>query len=157
MVGEDGLDGDAVVFVEGNGLMESGQDAGSFFIWENGGKSQAGVVVDCDVERLGAGAWIAVGAIASGADAGLEKAAKIFNIKMKEFAWSGAFVAHNRRLGRIQRSQAVEAMALEDAGKGSFGNGKNHEDLSVGTALAAECEDLGFELWRSFTWLTQRS
>ena len=46
-------------------------------------------------------------------------------------------------------------MALEDAREGGFGNGKDPEDLSVGTALAAESKDLGFELWRSFAWLTQ--
>ena len=93
---------------------------------------------------------IAVRAVAGGADAGLEKAAQLFNIKMKEFAGGGAFVAHHRRLGRIEGRQAIEAVASEDAGKGSFGDGKDHEDLSVGTALAAESEDLSFELGRSF-------
>jgi len=78
------------------------------------------MIVDGDVEGLGAGAWIAVGAIACGADAGLMKAAKLFNIKMKQLAGGGAFVTHDRRLGRIEGSQAVEAMPLEDAGKGSF-------------------------------------
>ena len=119
-VGEDGLDGDPVGFVEGDGLVEGGQDAGSFFIWEEGGKGQAAVVVNGDVEGLGAGAWIAVGTLAGGADAGLVKAAQLFNIKMKEIAGRGAFVTHDRRLGRIEGSQALEAVALEDAGKGSF-------------------------------------
>jgi len=41
LVSEDGLDGDAMGFVEGDGLVESGQDAGGFFIWEKGGKGQA--------------------------------------------------------------------------------------------------------------------
>ncbi len=119
-VGEDALDLDAVSLVEGDGLMESGQNAGSFFIWENGGESQAGVVVDGDVKGLDTGSRIAMGTVAGGADAGLVKTAKLFNIKMKELAWSGAFVALNRRLRRIQRSEAIEAMTLEDAGKGSF-------------------------------------
>jgi len=44
-------------------------------------------------------------------------------------------------------------MALEDAGKGSFRDGKNHKDLGVGAALFAESEDLLFELGRSFAWL----
>jgi hypothetical protein len=70
--------------------MERGQDAGSFFVWEERGKSQAGVIIDGDVEGLGAGAWIAVGTVAGGADAGLEEAAKLFNIKMKELTGSGA-------------------------------------------------------------------
>jgi hypothetical protein len=119
-VGEDALDVDAVSLVKGDGLMESGEDAGSFFVREERGKSQAGVVVDGDVKGLDAGAWIAMGTVAGGADAGLVKTAKLFNIKMKELTWSGAFVALDRRLGRIERSQAIEAMALENAGKGSF-------------------------------------
>jgi hypothetical protein len=106
--------------IEGDGLMEGGEDAGDFFIRKETGESEAGMVIDGDVEGFGAGAWIAVRTIAGGADARLKKAAKLFNIKMKELAWRGAFVTHDGRLGWIEGSQAVEAVPLEDAGKGSF-------------------------------------
>lgn len=147
MVSEEGLDGDAVGLVEGDGLVESGQDVGSFFIWENGGKSQAAVVIDGDMEGLGACAWITVGAIARGADARLMKPAQFLDIQVKEFTWSGAFITDDRRLWRVEGSQSIEAVAFEDAGKGSFRDGKDHEDLSIGTALAAQGEDLGFKNW----------
>ena len=150
------MDLDAMNFVEVDGLVECGQDAGSFFIGKETGKSQAGMIVDGDMEGLDAGAGITMGAIAGGADAWLEKAAKLFNIKMKEVTGSGAFVTPDRRLGRIEGSQAIEAMTSEDAGKGSFGDGKNHEDLRVRTALAAEGEDLVFELWRRLARLASR-
>jgi hypothetical protein len=114
------LDVDAVSLVEGDGLMEGGQDAGSFFIWENGGESQAGMIVDGDVEGLDAGAWIAVGTIAGGANAWLMKAAKLFNIKMKQLAGCGAFVTEDRRLWRIEGRPAIETVTFEDTGKGSF-------------------------------------
>ena len=78
------------------------------------------MIIDGDVQAFHPGAGIAVGAIAGGADAGLEKAAKLFNIKMKEFAWSRAFVAQDRRSGRIEGTESVEAVALKDPGKGSF-------------------------------------
>ena len=78
------------------------------------------MIVDGDMEGLDAGAGIAVRTIAGGADAGLVEAAKLFNIKMKELAGGIAFVTQDRRLGRIEGGQAIEAMALEDAGKGSF-------------------------------------
>ena|SRR5947207_1140554 len=120
LVGEDGLDGDAMSLVEGDGLVERSQDAGSFFIGKKTGKGQAGVVIDGDVERLDAGAGITMRTIAGGADAGLMKAAQLFNIQMKEIPWGLAFVAHDGRLGRIEGSQAVETMTLEDTGKGSF-------------------------------------
>jgi len=156
-VGEDALDGDAMSFVEVDGQVESGQDAGDFFIGKQRGKSEARVVIDGDVEGLEAGAGITMGTIAGGADAGLVKAAKLFNIKMKELTRSGAFVTNDWGLGRVEGSQAVEAMTLENAGKGGFGDGKHHKDLRVGTALAAEREDLGFELWRGLAGLAQRS
>jgi len=154
-IGEDLLDEDAVSLIEGEGLVESGQDAGSFFIWQETGKSEAGMIIDGDMKGLDAGAGIAVGTVAGGADAGLEKTAKLFNIKMKEIPWGLAFVTNDRSLGRIESREAVEAMALEDAGKGSFGEGKNHEDLSVRTALTAEDEDLIFELGRRLARLAQ--
>ena len=40
---------DAVSLVEGDGLVESGQDAGSFFIGKETGKSEAGMIIDGDV------------------------------------------------------------------------------------------------------------
>ena len=140
------MDLDAMSLVEGDGLMESGQDAGSFFIRKETGKGETGMVIDGDVEGLDPGAWITMGTVASGADAGVKKTAKLFNIKMKELAWGSAFVTDDRRLGRIESGEAVEAVPLEDPGKGSFRDGKNHKDLSVRTALFAESKDLGFEL-----------
>jgi hypothetical protein len=137
-VSEDALDADAMSLVKVDGLVESGQNTGSFFIREEGGKSQAGMIIDGHVEGLDAGTGIAVGAIAGGADAGLEETAKLFNIKMKELARSGALVAERRRPGRVEGGEAVETMAAQDAGEGGLGNGKNHEDLSVGAALTAE-------------------
>ena len=119
-IGKDALDEDAVILVKGDGLVESGQDAGSFFIGKKAGKSDAGMVINGDVQAFDTSARIAMGTVAGGANAGLEKAAKLFNIKMKQLAWGGAFVTEDRRLGRIEGSQTVEAMALEDAGKGSF-------------------------------------
>ena len=114
------MDLDAVSLIESDGLMERGQDAGSFFVREETGKGDSGMIVNGDMEGLDTRARIAVGAIASGADAGLVKAAKLFNIKMKELAWSGAFVTQDGRLERIERTEAIEAVALEDTGKGSF-------------------------------------
>ena len=40
-VGEEALDEDAVSLVKGDGLVEGGENAGSFFIWKEAGESQA--------------------------------------------------------------------------------------------------------------------
>jgi hypothetical protein len=143
-VGEDALDADAVSLVEVDGLLESGQDAGSFFVWEERGESQARMIIDGDMEGLNTGTGIAMRTVARGADAGLMETAKFLDIQVKEFTWSGAFVAHDRRLGRVEGSETVETMAAQDAGKRGFGNGKSDEDLSVRTTLTAESQDLIF-------------
>ena len=155
-IGEDALDLDAVVLVKSDGLVERGEDAGSFFIGEETGKSDSGMVIDGDVQAFHSSARVAMGTIAGGADAGLVKTAKLFNIKMKELPWSGTFVADDRRFGWFEGPEAIKAMALEDTGKGSFGDGEHHEDLGIGTALATEGEDLGFEVGRRLAWLAVR-
>ena len=76
------MDLDAMRLIEGEGLLEGGQDTGRFFIGKETGKGEAGMIINGDVEGLDAGAGITVGAIAGGADAGLVEAAKLFNIKM---------------------------------------------------------------------------
>jgi hypothetical protein len=155
-IGEDALDGDVMGLVKSEGLLEGGQDAGSLFIWEEAGKSEAGMVINGDVQAFDAGPGIAVGTVAGGANAGLMKAAKLFNIKVKEFTWGGAFVTEGWRFGWFEGTEAVEAMAFEDAREGGFGDGENHEDLGIGAALPAEREDLVFELGRGFAGLVER-
>ena len=56
-------------------LRKGVEDTGYFFIWEQTSKSQAGMIIDCDVQRLDAGAWVAMGAIAGGADSRVGEAA----------------------------------------------------------------------------------
>ena len=68
--------------VKSQSLLECFKDAGDFFVREEGGKSDAGMIINGDVKRLDARARVAVGTVAGGANAGLVKAAKLFNIKM---------------------------------------------------------------------------
>ena len=81
-ISQDGLDGDAVVLIKGQGLLECGEDAGDIFVGKEGGKGEAGMIIDGDVKGFDACAWIAMGTVAGGADAGVEKAAEFFNVKM---------------------------------------------------------------------------
>lgn len=101
--------------VEVEGLVERGEDAGSFLVGKEGGKSDAGMVINGDVQTFDARARIAMGTITGSADPGLMKPAKLFNIKMKEFTWRGAFVTDDWRFGWFEGAEAIKAMALEDA------------------------------------------
>ncbi len=66
------------------------------------------------------------------------------------------FVTEDGRLGWGEGTEALEAVALEDAGEGSFRDGEGHADLGVGAALFAERQDLSFERGGSFARLLVR-
>ena len=156
-IGKHALDVDAVVLVEAHGLLESVEDAGDFLVGEEAGESQAAVIVDGDVEGLDAGPRIAKGAIAGGADAGACEAAQFLDVEVEEFAGSVALVADNGRFGRLQRSKTIESVTAQDAAERGGGDVENHADLGIGTARAAQGEDLGFECGRRLAGLTVRS
>ncbi len=126
------------------------------FVREQTSEGEAGVVVDGDVETFEAGAWVAEGAITGGADAWASEAAELLDVEVEEVAWGLAFVAQRRRFGRFERREAIEVMTAQDAGKSGLGDGENHPDLSVRAALAAQSEDLGFELGAGLARLGKR-
>jgi hypothetical protein len=152
-IGEHALDLDAVEGVEADGLFESVDDAGDFFVGQETSEGEAGVIVDGDVETFDAGAWIANGAIAGGANAGALETAQFLDVEVEEFAGGGAFVALGRRFWRFESGEAVEAVAAQHAGEGGLGDVKDGEDLGVGAALATQGEDLGFEFGAGFAGL----
>ena len=150
------MDGEAVSGVEAEGQVQSVENALGAFVREETGEGEAGVIIDGDVETFDAGAWVAEGAVPGGAHARAIKTAELLDIEVEEFAWGGAFVAPRGRFGRIQRGEPIEVMTAQDAGESGLGDRENHHDLSVGTSLAAQSEDLGFELRSGFARLTMR-
>src|SRR5450432_3873931 len=134
--------------------MEGVQDGGGFFIREEGGEGEAGMIVDGDVEAFGARAWVGVSPVPCGADTGFCKASELLDVEMEEVAGGIAFVADGGRFGRFQGREAVEMMAAQDAGKSGLGDGEHHPDLGIGAARAAQGEDRGFELRGSLAGLT---
>jgi len=156
-IGQDLLDVDAMSGVEGEGLVEGEEDALSAFVWEETSEGEAGVIVDGDVETFDPGAGVALGAIAGGADAWAREATELLDIEVEKLAGEVAFVTPGRRLGRFQGREPIEVMATQDARESGLGDGQDHQDLSIGTALAAEGEDLGFELGAGLARLGKRS
>ena len=69
----------------------------------------------------------------------------------------GTFVAQRRRLGQLERGEAVQAVAAQHARERGFGDGQHRHDLGVGAVLPAQSEDLGFERGRGLAWLTMRN
>lgn len=156
-IGEEALDLNAMGGVKAEGLVESEEDAGDFFVGKKRSESETAMVINGDVEGLDSCARIARGAIAGGADAGAGEAAQLLDVEVKELARMGAFVTNHGRFGRLQGRESIKMMATQDAGEGGLGDGQDHEDLSIGTALAAEGEDLGFELGAGLAGLAERN
>ena len=144
-VGEDALNDDPMSLVEIDRLIECGDDAFDLLVREETGESEAGVIVDGNVQGFDAGVAVAQRAIAGGTDARTREAAQLLNVEMKEFAGMGAFVTLRRRFGAIERGETLEAVAAQDAGDGGERDLEHGKDLGVGTALSAQREDVGFE------------
>ena len=87
---------------------------------------------------------------------GREKRPSFLKLEVEEVAWGSAFVAQRRRFGRFQRRETIEVMTAQDARERGLGDRENHPDLSVGAALAAQSEDLGFELGAGLARLGKR-
>ena len=156
-IGEDLLDDDAMSGVKGEGLVEGVENALSLFVGEQTSEGEAGVIINGDVQAFDAGAGVALSAVAGGADSGTEEAAELLDIEMEELAGVVAFVTPGGRFGRFQGREAVEVMAAQDAREGGLGDRQNHQDLGIGTALATQSEDLGFELGAELARLGKRS
>ena len=95
VVGHDAADGDAEVGEVGHGLAEEAGRRVGLFIRHHGGKGDAGVVVDGDIEELPAGAASFILGIAGEAMAGLDDAGQFLDVDVQQIAGSGVFVAHD--------------------------------------------------------------
>ena len=121
-IGQHALDLDVVVALKGEGLAEGGQDARGALIGKQAGETEATMIVDGDVERLDAGAWVAEGAIAGGTDAGLREAAQFLDVEVEEFAGQSA---------QIQCVSSLDGhRAPPRTGQIWFGRGGCHREIT---------------------------
>jgi len=145
VIGEDGFDADAVFGEEQDGLAESGDGIGDLFVWAHAGEAQAGVIVDGDVEGFVAGALVAIGSVAGGANAGLVEATELFDVQVDEFARQIPFVTDGRRRRGQEVLEAIEAVAHKDAVDGGAGFSSEQGNHGQAEALAAQGADLLFD------------
>ena len=155
-IGQDALDDDPVSLVELDCLIEGRDNASDLFIGQQTRKSQAGMIIDNNVEALDSGMTIADRAIASGAHPRTREAAQFFDVEMKELAGMSTFVALDRWFRRLQRGEPMQAMTAQDARDGGLGNLQHGKDLRVGAALPAQGQDVGFEFGTRLARLVDR-
>jgi hypothetical protein len=144
-VSKHALDGNAMSLVELDGLMEGGHHAFDLLIRQQAGESQAGMIIDGDVQAFNSSAAIAQGAVTGGTDTRALKTAQLLDVQVKQFTGMGTFIALHGRFGRLQSGESMQAVAAQNARDGCLGDLKHGEDLRVGAALATKSQDVGFE------------
>ena len=129
--------------VVGDGGLEEGDGALLPLVGQDLREGEARGVVDADVDELPAdAAGLALAcAVAGDAMADALEAAELLDVDVDQLAGMLALVAADR-LGRLQRRDAVEAEALEDAADGGRRDADLGGDLLAGPALAAQGFDL---------------
>jgi len=141
IVGVETVDAEAEVGKEGERELEEGDDAASGFVRENGGKGEARVVVDGDVQILPARAARVVElAVAGDAMARADNAGQLLDVEVEEVARRGPFVAHHR-WRRFERRETMEAVAAKNTADRGFGELGFGGDLKAWQLVPAERED----------------
>ena len=148
-IGEEALNGDAMSLIELDGLMESVEDAGDGFVRQQTGESQAGMIVNGDMQAFDSGVAITNGAIAGGADAGTCETAQFL-----EARGGGA-----RRDGRVRNARPGAWEVREqrdDGGRGDATRGrewlwKHRARRGSGRRSGAVCAEPGCER-RAWNW-----
>jgi len=139
------LSGNPVSLVEGDGLMQRGDDACDLLVRQQTGKSQPAVVINSDVQAFDPGTAIAQGSISGGTHAGPCETAQFLDVEVKKFAGRSTLVALDRWFRRFERGEPMQAVAPQDAGDRGLGDFEHREDLRIGATLPAQSQDVSFE------------
>ena len=143
VIGVDALGFDAVAVEEGEGGMQESDGTARGLIWEELSESEAGMIVDGDVEILPAGARSVIAlAISGDAVARADDAGELFDVEMDEFARLRAFVAADRQRG-LEGGELVRMTAEEarDTGLGKLGRARNLEAWQLAASQSQDTSD----------------
>ena len=114
VVGHDAADMNAEAGEVSDGLAQEAAGRDGLFIGQHGGESDAGVVVDSDVEELPTGAASFILRIAGDAMPGFMDTGQLFDVDVQQIAGSGMFVADDGRSG-LEHTDLVQAQSGQDA------------------------------------------
>src|SRR5271155_520450 len=137
VVGEHAAHGNAQAGEVSHRLAQELAGGHRFFVREHGGESDAGVIVDGDVEELPTGAAGFVLRIAGEAMAGFGNAGQLFDVDVQQIAGSRMLVAKDGNDG-FERASGVQMQAGEDAADGGAAQAGGLSDAHAGPAFAAQ-------------------
>jgi hypothetical protein len=130
-----------VLGIESHGGAQEGDGGVGFLVGQHAGKSQAGVVVNGDVQGLPAGELRTAAAASVAAQGDALVAGQGFDVEVEQVAGSGMLIAEDRGSG-MQVTPAVEMSALQNAANGGGTEAGGLGDLIGGAQLATQGDDL---------------
>src|SRR3954470_20039091 len=133
VIGEETADGDAELGVVAESGEQEGGSGKAFFIGQDLGKGDAGVVVDGDMDVLPADVAGIAFAVAMDAVADAADAAQFLDVEMEQIAGGLMLVANDRR-GRLEIADTVELEAFENAADGGWAEASRLGDTASGPA-----------------------
>jgi len=142
VVCEHATHGNAQAGEVGHRLAQEFAGGHSFFVPEHGGESDAGVIVDGDVEELPTGTASFVLRIAGDAMTWFSNAGQLFDVDVQQIAGSGMFVANDGNGGQ-QRASRVQMQAGEDAADGGAAQAGGLSDADARSDPAKRPSHLG--------------
>jgi hypothetical protein len=142
VIRHDAGDGDAFVGVPGDEASKEGGCGRGSFVGEDLGISEAGGIIDGDMDELPAGSPIgALSSVAGDAMSDDLDAAELLGIDVDELTGAVSLVVKNGRLG-IQVLESREAVSGQDAGHGGGTGTNSRGDLGSSLSAMAQPEDL---------------
>lgn len=136
VIGEQSAHPDAMAGEELPRMVQEGDGGLGLLVGQQLGKSQPGVIVDGDMQRLEAGMFALSAQASIAAQGDLGEAGHALDVQMHKVSGGGVFVAHDGRTG-VQVAPTAEAGAAQDAADRGGGEATAKSDLVAGHVLAA--------------------
>jgi len=151
VVGEHAANGDAETSVISNGGAQKGYGGGGAFVGMQLTESNAGMVIDGDVQHLPADTAGFIARIAGKAMARLGDTGQFLGVEMQQVSRMRVFVANDGH-GGFEIAHAAELLTAQDTADGSATQGGGLGNAYPGPALAAKHQDLSHDFARGATW-----
>ena len=155
VIGEQAADGNAQAGVIGDCGAQKGDGGNSGEVGQDLGESNAGMVIDGDMDVFPA-TVVLTPAAAVGTKNHAGEASQLLNIEVKQIARSSMLIA-NQRHSRFQIAHAVQTQAAKNATDGSATQTRGLGNIKTGETLAPQLFDALRQRLPGATWRTMRT
>src|SRR5215470_10006871 len=139
VVGEEAANANAETGEEGKGSMQKSSSGGAFLVGVDSRKSQAGMIINGDMNILPAPALGWMTAITMQAMTDVAETSQFLDVEVEQVSRQGIFIALDRGRG-LKQSQTVQSQATQDATDGSGTEAGGHSNAAASPALVSELD-----------------